>query len=300
MSKVKGKNGVDNEVVQRFPNFLVVGAMKAGTTTLHRDLNSHASIFLPEHKEPNALITDEIFRESGLRRYATLFAKAGASRLAGEASTSYTMRPRHLNVPERARRLLGPDLRIIYLVRNPIDRIVSHHYHAYGLGMAGPDPNDEVLVRPEYVDYSRYAWQIQPWIEVFGRRKVGIWRFEDYINDRDKTLNEIADFLGITNDQGYCWSTSAALNVSSDKAISSPVWRKFVLEAPWYSHFLKPLLSPRLRQQLARMLLGKAPPRPPALTDEVRAKLEDLLQEDRMALATMMGLSKDPWNQKSE
>ena len=112
------------------PGFLVVGAMKAGTTSLYRDLPTNPSVFMPIDKEPNNLLSDDVRTPQGLDDYARHFQRAGADQLCGEASTAYTMLPRHTGVPERALEVLGPDCRIIYLVREPVARIVSHHQHA--------------------------------------------------------------------------------------------------------------------------------------------------------------------------
>src|SRR5262245_34426917 len=86
-----------------FPDFLIVGAMKAGTTSLHRDLNLHPQIFLPEEKEPEGLCHDRVLSARGRRRYARLFRPSRAGQMRGEASTAYTKLPEWQGVPARAR-----------------------------------------------------------------------------------------------------------------------------------------------------------------------------------------------------
>ncbi len=89
------------------PDFLVVGAMKGGTTTLYFDLGAHPDLHLPEPKEPEVLVRHAdpaAIREA----YAAHFRNARPGQLCGEASTVYTKRPDHEGVAERARQASGP------------------------------------------------------------------------------------------------------------------------------------------------------------------------------------------------
>ena len=99
--------------------------MKAGTTTLYRDLYDHPEVFLPEEKEPDSLAYDDVLTTEGTRTYRGMFAGANDGQLIGEASTSYSKAPFFGDVPSRALRLCGSDLKIIYVVREPFERMVS-------------------------------------------------------------------------------------------------------------------------------------------------------------------------------
>ena len=105
------------------PDFLIVGAMKSGTTTLYRDLILHPDVFMPEDKEPETLANssdpDQIRRE-----YRTLFPRLAEGLVKGEASTAYTKRPDFEGVAERAREVLGPGLKVVYMRRDPVERLV--------------------------------------------------------------------------------------------------------------------------------------------------------------------------------
>ena len=108
------------------PDFLIVGAMKAGTTTLYHDLSEHPDIFLPVLKEPEVLTTLERLDEMRAY-YARLFRPARPGQLKGEASTAYTKRPNNEGVAEKARALCGDGLKIIYIRRDPVERIRSQY-----------------------------------------------------------------------------------------------------------------------------------------------------------------------------
>ena len=92
----------------QIPDFLIVGAMKAGTTTLYRDLSGHPGIYLPEEKEPETLVRFGNDEAAILRDYKSLLGRSPKGALTGEASTVYTKRPLHEGVAERAWRICGP------------------------------------------------------------------------------------------------------------------------------------------------------------------------------------------------
>ena len=173
--------------------------MKAGTTTLYRDLGTHPSVYFPLDKEPNSLCDDAVLTAAGRSAYAVHFRRARPGQICGEASTAYTKIPVYTGAAERARRLLGPGLKAIYLVRDPIARIISQHHHELTVGRLEviPDINEAVRKMPRYLDYSRYAMQVRPWIEAFGAENVRIVVFERYVRDRRGTVAELQRFLSL-------------------------------------------------------------------------------------------------------
>jgi len=114
------------------PNLLVIGAAKCGTTALHRYLGLHPDIFMSKSKELGFFCSSENWDER-LRWYESQF---GAARVRGESSPSYTNCPRNKGVPERMASLV-PDARLIYLVRDPVDRVISQY--RFGRWVAGYD-----------------------------------------------------------------------------------------------------------------------------------------------------------------
>src|SRR5215471_4705447 len=116
--------------------FLIIGAMKAGTTSLFQDLAQNSAICIPE-KEPSYLTRYDSARAAAA--YQKLFHTARPNQILCDALTGYSMLPRFPGLPERALAFFGRDIKILYLVRNPIVRALSHHYHSVNYGMADPD-----------------------------------------------------------------------------------------------------------------------------------------------------------------
>lgn len=177
-------------------NFMLVGAQKSGTTSLSQLLSSHDSIVCCNKKEPMFFSSVDNWKES-LSDYHALF-KWQEGALHYEASTSYTCYPHHNRKIWEDLYAYNPDLKIIYIVRNPVDRIVSSYMHTYKRGYTDLDIETALVKESILMDMTRYATQIRPFIEQFGADRVQILFFEDFIHDRVIIMDKIADFLGIS------------------------------------------------------------------------------------------------------
>ena len=144
------------------PNLIVIGGLKCGTTSLHHYLNLHPQIAMSRPKELNFFVA-ELNWELGPEWYASHFERDAEIR--GETSPHYTNLPRFEGVAERMRELLGDGARLIYMVRDPIERMLSHYLHNVGGGYESR-PMAEALADPDsaYVARSRYAMQLEPYL----------------------------------------------------------------------------------------------------------------------------------------
>ena len=183
--------------VDRLPDFLIVGTMKAGTTTLYHDLQLSSGIFLSTPKEPQCLCWDRCLTDEGRAEYASYFKHAKAGQLCGEASVMYTAGTLPDACARRAGQLLSADTRIIYLVREPLAKTVSAHRMLCFEGYCEEDFESAVRNYSRLIRDSQYHRQIMPWVEVFGRDRVHIERFEEYIANRQVSVDRICRFLGI-------------------------------------------------------------------------------------------------------
>lgn len=260
----------------KLPGFLIIGAMKAGTTTLYEDLRGVPGLYLPPEKEPDDLAYAAIETPEGLAAYALKFKAAPAGALIGEASTSYAKRPTYDGVAARAKTLLGPDLKIIYFTRDPVKRIVSQYHHLWGLGLETRPLNEAVLNDPTYVDYSRYDWQLEPWHAAFPEAQIFVAKFEDYLADKATMLDAICAFLG--TDGRVTQVDNTHRNASAGKLVTreGSIWRR-VSSSRFYQYKVKPLLPTGLRDTLKGLVLSKAATMDETLTADTRAVLLERL-----------------------
>jgi len=287
-----------NQAGCRLPDFLIIGAMKSGTTSLSCDLNANPAIFLPSVKEPHFLCDDEVLSEKGRRQYARLFSSAASPQICGEASTGYTKLPRIRGVPKRARSVLGPDTRLVYLVRNPVDRAISHHYHMLRAGDISLDIDRAIRDIPELVDYGRYAAQLKPWTDTFGTENVRAVRFEDYVSHRPQVVAQISRFLGVRPQVDAVHLESVANR--GDYALAPKLgFKTFVnktTRSKWYKTYVHAHTPKFLKNALKPVLLRKPVARPNPPSHDTVQYLVDKLQDDNRRLCVLLGLSEPLWD----
>src|ERR1700730_14880709 len=155
-------------MVQRKPNLFLIGAMKSGTTYLTKLLNSHPSIFMCDPKEPSYFVDQAQLRKIWAEmwdggywkeeNYLRLFQTAENATILGESSTNYTKRPLVMGVPEKIQQF-NPDARFIYIMRDPVERAMSHYWHMVNWEGEWRSILDAIKEEPQYRDVSYYAMQ---------------------------------------------------------------------------------------------------------------------------------------------
>ena len=195
------------------PDFLVLGAQKAGTTALYAYLRWHPGITGPSWKEVS-FFDRHWWR--GERWYRGHFPLRSGGRLVGEASPSYLFHPL---APERARALV-PDARLVALVRDPVARAYSHYQHEVALGRESLAFEDALAAEPgrtagevdrlvadprafsrawwdhTYVARGLYAEQLERWLEHYPREQLLVVPTDDLGDRPAETYAEIVRFLG--------------------------------------------------------------------------------------------------------
>lgn len=235
----------------RLPDFIIVGAMKSGTTTLYRWLGEQPEIVLPQDKEPDFFSADRAWGR-GLDWYGRLFADIPPTRLTGEASVSYT----DPAVAERAARRMAatvPGVRLIYLVRNPLERLRSHYRHEVQRGRESRPFLEAVgATGNPYVARSCYFTCLAPYLEAFPEDRILVVRLEDLSADPSSGWTSVLAHLDLP-----ARSPPATVhNVTADK----PRYTRLML-ALWESGLLDPLtrLPGPLRRLGKRLLLRRDP-----------------------------------------
>ncbi|BBO31375.1 sulfotransferase family protein [Lacipirellula parvula] len=275
------------------PSILIIGSMKAGTTSLYMDLAQHPAVFFQADKEPHSLCSDDVLTPAGLEQYAALYAKAEPGQRSCDASTGYTKLPDFPGVPARATQVLPADFQAIYLVRHPIDRIVSQHHHEFFAGEAGPSIDDEIRTQPRYIQYSRYYEQLAPWVDAIGKDRILVVRFEDYVERRPEAMERICQFLGLDAAE-FVDREAVAYNKSQGKPVLSSVWRQ-ARESGFYRKIVRPLMPAGMRQAVRGLLLPKAKQELPKLSAEGREYLRRELKGDVEALSRYLNLNEPLW-----
>ncbi len=273
------------------PNLLVIGAAKCGTTSLYNYLNAHPEISMSDTKELDFFVTDGTW-SNGVDWYKDNFDPTSTIR--GESSTSYTRGQHTQDVADRIKSVLS-GVKLIYLVRDPIERIRSdyHHHRALGIEHRGLAA---ALADPEnpYIQGSSYGSQLTPYVDRFGASHILVETQERLLSERRDCLGRIFEFLEVNN--------------QVDLVAFDRVWESSKGKGGW-GYSLSWKLRPRgvrlprqLRwpaHQLQRSwLLGGASSsaRPPVIDEALRATLVARLEPEVATLRGLTGMSFDEWS----
>ena len=272
------------------PTFLVVGAAKSGTTSLWHYLRRHPQAFLPDVKEPGFFV-EEIAWRYGLEWYERLFAAAGGALARGEASATYAMYPALAGVPGRIASVV-PDVRIVYLMRDPIERMRSAYVHRLDRGDERRPIREALLTDATYVNVSRYALQIGKYLEWFPMSQLLLLTSEDLRHHREETLARVCRFIGV--DPEVEIDASGEYNRGADRRAIRHVegLRRMVPRRLRGNARLRPYL---LRLAHHRFNTRAITAEETAIGDDLRGRLADLVRPDVARLREWMGPSFDGW-----
>jgi Sulfotransferase domain len=279
------------------PDFLVIGAQKSGTTSLYEYLRSHPQVFMPDIKELD-FFTPGINWERGFGWYQRLFADAdeGISAI-GEASTSYTKYPRYSGSAELISRYL-PDARLIYVLRDPIDRLRSHYVHNVAFGTETAPLAKAVERNPDYINFSKYAMQLEQYLSHFGTEQILVITSEALRSRRVETLTGVFGFLGVRDD----WKSDVLEQefFTSDRRLAYPAWvgntRRWFKKRVFSTVKLPRLIPDRVKQLLGKPAQSVYDSADAAIPASLREQLEEEFAADIQRLRTLLGREFEGWN----
>lgn len=267
------------------PDFIVIGAMKCATTTLHAQLARQPGIYMSEPKEPNFFSDDENYAQ-GFDWYENLFRGASDGDLRGESSTHYTKLPTHPQTVERLHRAL-PRVKLIYVMRHPIDRLISQYVHERTVERVGDGVEGAIDALPELIDYGRYSMQLRPYLETFGPATVLPVFFDRLVRESQQEFERIGRFVGYAGRP--CWDEQMKpLNVGSERLRHS-VLRDALVTTPVLTTIRRKLVPKPWTEPIKA--LWRANTEPPTLSADLEARLRDVFDPDLEQLGSWLGVA---------
>ena len=248
------------------PNFFIVGAPKCGTSSMVEYLSQHPDIFMPEERTTTGKKELHFFGADlgslaipqNEKQYLKFFAKATTEKKIGEASTGY------LYSRDAAREIFefNPSSQIIIMLRNPTDMLYSLHSQKLYNGTENIRNFEEALDAEEdrrkgrriprlcrfpkgllYTEVVKYTEQVERYMEVFGREKVMVIIFDDFVSDTAGVYKETLEFLGV--DANFSLPTYQTFNPNT--VPRSKVLTTTINIISYFSHnFFRPLPPPCL------------------------------------------------------
>ena len=183
------------------PTFIVIGAMKSGTTSLNKYFKHHPQICMSQKKEINFFCNDNVWKH-GVDWYSGNFEKSPDTIAFGDVSPNYSKCHTSPLAPVRMHETV-PNARLIYIVRNPVKRFISHYIHNFAKMQTSKSfseyLNDEIENKGNALRTSLYWEQLQRYLDYFPADNFKIIKSEELLNNRRETLSDIFDFIGVEN-----------------------------------------------------------------------------------------------------
>lgn len=240
------------------PNFLVIGAMKSASTSLCSYLEKHPEIFISDPKEPCFFSADSIY-EKGIGWYESLFSEAKNCKAIGEGSVNYSKKMEFPNSSTRIKTNLGSDIKIIYIVRNPLTQIVSKWMHCIVADNEDKPFKRAVLENPHYIDTADYGLQLNEYRKFIDDKQILVLFFEDFIKEPQIELSKCYAFLGV--DENFTVSgANKPLNEFSSREGDTAIL-KLLKKLPLYSK-LKQCFNPKVVEKFRNVFKWKLEKKP--------------------------------------
>jgi hypothetical protein len=284
------------------PNLFVIGSMKSGTSYLSELLGAHPAIFMSRPKEPSYFVDQKILRRVWPRKqpylesaenYLSLFAGAGDAAVIGEGSTVYSQAPTFTGVPERIL-AFSPQARFIYVMRDPVERTISHYWHRVRWWGERRSMLSALRVDPHYREVSDYARQLKAYLQHVARERIYVLTYEALVAEPAEQLRRVYAWLGV--DASFRPAELGILTNVLPAVVDQP--RGFGLldrlrHTETYGR-IAPYVPPPVRRFAAA--LAVRPVRPADVdTAEVKAFLQPEQQRQTEELARLLNRSFPEW-----
>lgn len=272
---------------------LLVGGMKCGTDSLFAHLSQHPEVCPSTRKEPNFFADDDHWAR-GAAWYLDHWAWDDERHaVALEGSTGYTKRPAFPSAAPRIARFAKErdvDVRILYLVRDPVARAESHATHELTERWGLDRPQDEPVFQGRWLAESMYAKQLEPYVEHLGMDRIRVLDLEDLERDPEQLLRDVCTFLDVDAEFAFT-GLDEVHNPSADRMVKGPIWRALdAVGLTRHATLLPTGLRRTLRRQLGRPVGGKV-----RLSAEQREFLLHALREDLRSLQERHGVDVSRW-----
>jgi Sulfotransferase domain len=272
------------------PTFVVIGAMKCGTSSLWSYLDAHPQVYMAP-KEIDFFI-DRTFYGRGMDWYRSQFDGSDGFDAAGDVSPVYTSAQWFPEVAPRIAEQL-PDVRLIYVMRHPYERMVSHYLHQRAAGEETRPPDEAFRRELGYLHTSRYAYQLGYYLEVFPRERILLMTAERLRDRRTEEMRRVFEFIGVDPDV-----VPAALDRVVHRTADKRVRRGFAERLRKTAAYRA---AAKLAPQRGRLLVNRLSTKPlPAaeevhISDETYAKIVAALADDVRELRRIMPADFDGW-----
>jgi hypothetical protein len=272
-------------------NFLIIGAQKCGTTTLFEILARHEEVAMSKIKELNFFNVIRELTTENIKRYHDNF-NWQEGKIYGEASTRYTQYPLY-NDPAKQTFKYNPRIKLIYIIRDPIDRILSQYSFYRIQGLAKKPFEQEIFLNEEYLKTGLYFYQLSQFLKYFDRKNILILFFDDLIHQIDKIKMQLAEFLEI--DVKKFIDEKIHKNKSEGAYYKTSFIRS--IQGSFLYRPLNFLIRNNLRDQLKHIFYNKS--EKVVVSENFKKKLVEYYRDDILKMAQFTKCDLSQWYEKN-
>lgn len=267
------------------PDFIVIGAMKTGTTSLFHYLRDHPQVFMPWRKELHFFSHDANW-ERGVSWYEDQFANASPGQRVGEASPSYSKCHLFPATSDRLAEVI-PKARIIYLVRDPVTRLQSQYLDMLKYATETRSITKAVATYDDYIHTSCYGMQLEPYVKKFGTERILVETSERLRADPISVVKRVLRFLDV-DPAAMPRLKPIEANRSADKRIPSRLGRYFLRSRGWEDFGHMP-------EWTHRVLMRQSSHRAARLPLKLQRTLRDRFAPDIRLLQELVDVDLSDW-----
>jgi len=288
------------------PNFYIIGANKAGTTSLYYYLDQHPDIFMCWPKEPMFFMAEDINDDirnrpdaqhlkifvGNFKDYSALFDKVSDERAIGEASTGYLP---NYNVPQRIKKYT-PEAKFIAILRNPVDRAYSAYTYALALGIEPLNNFSQAIEEAQsnnwrhYVKLGLYCRQLLKYYETFNKNQIRIYLYDDLRSDPLSLVKSIFQFLEV--DDSFIPDISKEHNVTLIP--KNKMMHLLLTKLTAISTNIEPMIPINV-SGLFNKMINLNLTKPPKLDIQTRKDLIEVYREDILKLQDLLQRDLTSW-----
>ena len=276
----------------------IVGAPKAGTTSLHYYLNEHPEILMSSLKEPDFFSHQDILEQglyyenskiNTIQKYHNLFNESHEAKIFGDSSVSY------LFYPEVSKRIkeYNSKAKIVIMLRNPTDRAFSHYLMDFRLGLVSERFEDvfhkkQGLKFQQYFLLGNYYSQVKRYINEFSKENIHLIWYSDFKKDAEKEIKKLFKFIDVNSDYKVNFKT-----VYNRSFVPKNNIIRIIYSVVWFRKLILFFISPKIVRFFKSILFIKE--NKPRITAKTRRILAEYYKDDISKLEKLLSTNLSEW-----
>lgn len=275
--------------IKKLPDFIIGGAQKCGTTSLHFYLAQHRDIFMPMKKQETHFFDQDQNYRKGVEWYESCFRDHRNERVIGQTSPLYLYLEK---VPDRIYRLL-PEVKLMFVLRNPVDRAYSHYWHERKKGREKLTFEEAIEIEGDrinkdfwhnrhfsYLSRGKYAEQIERYLDYFSLSQMLFIMYDEFKKDSLKTVKKCFNFLEVSPDERIDVSQKYNQTIIGNYIfLRRFIINRYTLNTPLKDFFVK-LDGKQINKKIGY----------PKMKEETRERLEEVFRPYNQKLQKVLDL----------